>query len=131
VTEPDGRNSALRLGRLWHATRYSVQGLRATFRHEAAFRQELALATLLIPLALALAVFSPLTWTQCALLIGSVLLVLLVELLNSAVESVVDRISDEDHALSGRAKDTGSAAVLVSLVTCAAVWALVLLDVFA
>ena len=130
MTAPRGGNSALGLGRLWHATRYSVQGLCAAWRHEAAFRQELALAAVLIPAALALAVFSPVTWTQCALLIGSVLLILLVELLNSAIESVVDRISDEDHALSGRAKDTGSAAVLVSLVICGLVWALVLLDAF-
>ena len=128
--ESDGRSSALGLARLWQATRYSLQGLRATYCHEAAFRQELALAAVLIPLALALAVWSPLTWTQCALLVGSVLLTLLVELLNSAVESVVDRISDEHHALSKRAKDTGSAAVFIALVNCGAVWALVLLDVF-
>ncbi|TFH50257.1 MAG: diacylglycerol kinase [Lysobacterales bacterium] len=125
------RSSALRLGRLWHAARYSLQGLHAAYRHEAAFRQELILGTLLIPLAVALAVWSPLSWTQCALLIGSVLLILLVELLNSAIESVVDRISGEPHALSKRAKDTGSAAVLVTLVICAVVWGLVLLDVFA
>ncbi len=130
MPETKARSSALRLGRLWHATRYSLHGLRTAYRHEAAFRQELALALLLIPLAIALAIGSPLTWTQCALLIGSVLLVLLVELLNSAVECVVDRISDEHHALSGRAKDAGSAAVLVSLVLCAAVWGLVILDVF-
>ena len=118
------------LGRLWHATRYSLQGLAAAYRHEAAFRQELVLAALLIPLAVALSLWSPLTLTQCALLVGSVLLVLLVELLNSAVESVVDRISDDHHDLSKRAKDTGSAAVLVSLVMCVAVWTLVLVDVF-
>ena len=123
-----GRSSALDLRRIWHATRYSLQGLQTAFRHEAAFRQELILAALLTPLALALALWSPLTWTQCALLVSSVLLVLLVELLNSAVESVVDRISDEHHDLSKRAKDTGSAAVLISLINCGAVWALVLLD---
>lgn len=127
----DGRSSALRPGRIWLATRYSLQGLRAAYRHEAAFRQELALAALLIPLALALAVWSPLTWTRCALLVASVLLVLLVELLNSAVESVVDRISDEHNELSKRAKDTSSAAVLITLVNCGVVWALVLVDVFA
>lgn len=124
------RSSALRLGRLWHATRYSLHGLGAAYRHEVAFRQELALAGVLIPVALALAVYSPLSWTQCALLMVSVLLVLLVELLNSAIESVVDRISDEQHALSKRAKDTGSAAVFVTLIVCALVWTLVLLDVF-
>ncbi len=123
-----GRSSAVDLGRIWRATRYSLQGMQAAFRHEAAFRQELILAALLTPLALALALWSALTWTQCALLVASVLLVLLVELLNSAVESVVDRISDEHHDLSKRAKDTGSAAVLISLINCGAVWALVLLD---
>ncbi len=123
-----GRSSALDLGRIWRATRYSLQGMHAAFRHEAAFRQELILAALLTPLALALALWSALTWTQCALLVASVLLVLLVELLNSAVESVVDRISDEHHDLSKRAKDTGSAAVLISLINCGVVWALVLLD---
>ncbi len=126
-----GRGDALRLARIWHATRYSLQGLRAAYRHEAAFRQELALAALLIPAAPALAVWSPLTWTQCALLVASVLLVLLVELLNSAVESVVNRISDAHHVLSKRAKDTGSAAVFIALVNCGVVWALVLVDVFA
>ena len=131
MADPQGRSSALRLGRLWPAARYAFQGLVATYRHEAAFRQELLLAAALIPVALALALCSPLTWTQCALLIVSVLLVLLVELLNSAIESLVDRISDERHALSKRAKDTGSAAVLMTLVICALVWALVLLDVFA
>ena len=130
MSRADGRSSALSLGRLWRATRYSMQGLRAAFHHEAAFRQELAAAALLIPAALALALLSPVTWTQCALLIFSVLLVLLVELLNSAIESVVDRISDEDHALSGRAKDAGSAAVLVALVICLVVWVLVLLEAF-
>jgi diacylglycerol kinase (ATP) len=118
----------LDLARIWHATRYSLQGLQATFHHEAAFRQELILAALLIPLALALALWSALTWSQCALLVASVLLVLLVELLNSALESVVDRISDAHHHLSKRAKDTGSAAVLISLINCGLVWALVLLD---
>lgn len=126
----DGRGSALSLGRLWHATRYSVQGLRAAWRHEAAFRQELALVALLIPVALVLALLTPLTWTQCALLVASVLLILLVELLNSAIESVVDRISGERHALSGRAKDAASAAVMMTLIICATVWALVLIDVF-
>jgi diacylglycerol kinase (ATP) len=131
VGQSDGRSSALRLARLGQATRHSLQGLRATYHHEAAFRQELALAALLIPVALALAVWSPLTWTQGALLVGSVLLILLVELLNSALESVVDRISNERHALSKRAKDAGSAAVFIALLNCAVVWALVLVDVFA
>lgn len=128
MANPEARSGVQGLARLWRATRYSLHGIRAAFADEAAFRQELALAALLIPVAVALAVFSPVTWTQCALLIAGVLVILLVELLNSAVESVVDRISDERHALSKRAKDTGSAAVLVSLVMCAVVWALVLVD---
>lgn len=124
-------SSALTLGRIWRATRYSLQGLAAAYRHEAAFRQEIALAAVLIPLALFLALWSPLTWTQCALLVASVLLVLLVELLNSAVETVVDRISDDRHALSQRAKDTGSAAVFMALVICFVVWVAVLIDALA
>lgn len=122
--------SALGLGRIRHATRHSLQGLRAVYRQEAAFRQELALAAVMLPAAVALALWSPVTWTQCALLVASVLLVLLTELLNSALESVVDRVSEERHPLSKRAKDAGSAAVLVALVVCVAVWALVLLDAF-
>lgn len=130
MSDADRRSSALRPGRIWKATLYSLHGLRATYHHEAAFRQELMLAALLIPLAFALALFSSLTWTQCALLIASVLLILLVELLNSAIEAVVDRISGEHHAMSKRAKDSGSAAVFVTLANCAVVWVLVLLDVF-
>ena len=130
MNNTDRRSSALRLGRIWTATGYSLQGLRATYHHEAAFRQELMLAAALIPLAFALALWSPLTGTQCALLISSVLLVLLTELLNSAIEAIVDRISGEHHALSKRAKDTGSAAVFITLVNCGVVWALVLFDVF-
>ncbi len=126
-----GRASALSIGRLWRATRYSLQGLGAVFRHEAAFRQELALAAVLVPAAVALAALTRLTWTQCALLVASVLLVLLVELLNSALESAVDRISDDRHPLSKRAKDSGSAAVFVALITAGTVWLLVLLDAFA
>jgi diacylglycerol kinase (ATP) len=131
VKRTDVGSSALGLGRIWKATGYSLQGLRAAYCHEAAFRQELFLAALLIPLAIALASWSAMSWTQCGLLIGSVALVLLTELVNSAVESLVDRISEEHHALSKRAKDTGSAAVFVALVNCGVVWALVLFDVFA
>jgi len=131
VNRSDGRSSALGLGRIWDATGYSLEGLRAAYCQEAAFRQELFLAALMVPLAFALALWSALTWTQCALLIGSVLLVLLTELLNSAIEALVDRISEDRHALSKRAKDTGSAAVFVALVNCGLVWVLVLFDVFA
>ena len=114
------------LGRLRAALRYSFAGLAAAFRTEAAFRQECALAAVGVVVALAL----PTTWTQAALLIHAVLLVLVVELLNSAVEAAVDRISLERHELAKRAKDLGSAAVLVALVLAAIVWGLVLYDLF-
>jgi len=110
------------LQRLLPAWRYSWQGLRAAWRHEAAWRQELLLAAILIPTALYLPVAGP----AKALLIASVLLVLIVELCNSALETVVDRISTESHPLSGRAKDIGSAAVLVALLNAVLVWLLVL-----
>jgi diacylglycerol kinase (ATP) len=110
------------LTRLRNALGYSVQGFRAAFRHEDAFRQEVVLALILIPCAL---VVEP-SGVGRALMIGSVLLVLIVELLNSAVEATVDRISFDDHMLAKRAKDIGSAAVFVSLVTVAVVWLLVL-----
>ncbi len=101
---------------------YSVDGLRAAFRHEVAFRQEVLLAAVLIPMALWL----PVSHLGKALMIASVLLVLIVELVNSAIEAIVDRVSLERHELSKRAKDAGSAAVMVALVNAAAVWALVL-----
>jgi diacylglycerol kinase (ATP) len=103
---------------------YSMDGLAAAYRNEDAFRQELWLAVVLIPLALYLEVGN----LGKALMIASVLLVLIVELLNSAIEATVDRISLEQHSLAKRAKDIGSAAVLISLVNVAAVWALVLLN---
>jgi diacylglycerol kinase (ATP) len=111
------------LTRVWNAFRYSLDGLSAAYRHEDAFRQETWLALILIPVAL----FLPVGGLGKALMIASVLLVLVVELLNSAVEAVVDRVSLERHRLAKRAKDIGSAAVLISLVNVAAVWALVLL----
>ena len=110
------------LRRIWNAFLYSVDGLRAAFRHEDAFRQEVFLAALLIPAALLL----PADGTGKALMIAAVLLVLIVELLNSAVEAAVDRISLENHQLAKRAKDIGSAAVLLSLITVPVVWLLVL-----
>lgn len=106
------------------ASRKGQRGLRAAYRHEDAFRQEVWLAVLLIPVAVLL----PGSGIGKALMIGSVLLVLVVELLNSAVEATVDRISLENHRLAKRAKDIGSAAVLISLANVAAVWSLVLLD---
>jgi diacylglycerol kinase (ATP) len=110
------------LQRVWNALFYSLDGLRAAYRHEDAFRQEVWLAALLIPLAMLL----PATAIGHALMIASVLLVLVVELINSAIEAAVDRISLDQHRLAKRAKDIGSAAVLVALVNVAAVWSLVL-----
>lgn len=110
------------LSRVFHASIYSWQGLKATFKHEAAFRQELGLTVILIPLAIWLTSDA----VELSLLIGSLLLVLIVELLNSAVEAVVDRFGGELHKLSGRAKDIGSAAVLISLLNAALVWGLFL-----
>ncbi len=119
MSKPEG-NRGLR--RLLRATRFSCQGLRAAVRHEAAFRQELLASLALVPLALWLGEGS----LEKALLLASWLLVPLVELLNSAIEAVVDRIGDERHELSGRAKDLGSAAVLMALVNAAVVWGLLL-----
>ncbi len=110
------------LRRILLATGYSVRGLSAAFRGEAAFRQELLL----------LAIAAPLAWwlepgaIGRALLIGSVVLVLVVELLNSAIEAAIDRFGEERHPLSGRAKDLGSAAVMVALLNAGLVWVLVL-----
>lgn len=111
------------LQRLINAARYSLAGLAEAIRNEDAFRQELVLALVLIPAGLWL---GP-TGTGKALLVASVLLVLVVELLNSGIEATVDRISLEDHRLAKRAKDLGSAAVMLSLVNVVAVWVLVLL----
>ncbi len=108
--------------RIWNALFYSVAGLGAAYRHEDAFRQEVLLAVVLVPAAC----FIPVSGVGKAMLIGSVLLVLVVELLNSAVEATVDRISLENHRLAKRAKDIGSAAVLLSLANVAMVWALVI-----
>jgi diacylglycerol kinase (ATP) len=110
------------LRRIWNALFYSLDGLAAAFRHEDAFRQEVLLAVFLVPAAF----FMPASGTGKALMIASVLLVLIVELLNSAVEAAVDRISLENHLLAKRAKDIGSAAVFLSLVNVPAVWLLVL-----
>lgn len=104
--------------RIIDATGYSMAGLRATWISEAAFRQELLLSAALLPLSFWLAQ-TPLQWL---VLVAPLLLMLIVELLNSAVEAVVDRISDDHHELSGRAKDMGSAAVLLSLVLLASSW---------
>ena len=111
------------LRRVWNAWHYSCAGFQAAFRHEDAFRQELLLAGILIPASF----FLPVDGTGRAMMIASVFLVLIVELLNSAIEAVVDRISLENHPLSKRAKDVGSAAVLLALVNVVFVWGCVLI----
>jgi len=108
--------------RLWNAIGYSLQGMSSAIRHEEAFRQECLLAAVLIPAAF----FLPVGATEKAMMVASVLLVLIVELLNSAVEAAVDRISLENHRLAKRAKDIGSAAVFLSMVNVAVVWLLIL-----
>jgi diacylglycerol kinase (ATP) len=109
--------------RLINACFFSAAGFKATWQHEEAFRQEVLLFVVTVPLA----IWLDRTPVETVLLIGSMVLVLLVELLNSAVEAVVDRVGFEHHELSGRAKDIGSAAVMLSLVWAAATWALILL----
>ena len=111
------------LRRLINAAGYSFSGLAAAARHEDAFRQELMLAAVMVPVGLWLGT----TGVERALLAGSVLLVLIVELLNSAVEATVDRVSLDDHSFAKRAKDIGSAAVMLALVNVAVVWLLILL----
>jgi diacylglycerol kinase (ATP) len=108
--------------RIWNAFLYSLAGLADALRNETAFRQEALLAALLIPATF----FLPATGIGRALLIGSVVLVLIIELVNSAVEAVVDRASPENHPLAKRAKDFGSAAVFLALVNVPVVWTLVL-----
>lgn len=107
------------LDRIRHAAGYSIEGMVGAYRHESAFRQETWLAVLLVPLAF----WIGRSWVEVALLAGSVLLVMVVELLNSAVEAAVDRISLELHDLAKRAKDYGSAAVFIALTLCGCVWA--------
>jgi diacylglycerol kinase (ATP) len=109
--------------RLMNAFGYSLDGFKAAFKHEDAFRQEVFLAVVLIPLAL----YLESEVLHRALMIGSVLLVLIVELLNSAVEAVVDRVSIERHELAKRAKDIGSAAVFIALSNVVIIWGLILL----
>ena len=106
--------------RLINALFYSLSGLSLAFRHESAFRQEMALAVVLIPLAC----FLPVGAVERVLLIASVLLVLIVELLNSSVEAAIDRIGFDTHRLSKRAKDLGSAAVLIALTALFITWVL-------
>ena len=119
-----GKTGVTGIKRIINATGYSLMGLKAAYKHESAFRQEAWLAVCLIPLGY----FLGHDWTDRAALIGSVLFVLVVELLNSSIEAVVDRVGDEPHKLSGRAKDMGSAAVMIALIITAMIWAAVLLD---
>jgi diacylglycerol kinase (ATP) len=120
VESPHKGKTGLR--RLINALGYSMAGFKAAYKHEDAFRQEVMLAAVLLPLAFVLES----SGVGRALLVGSVMLVMMVELLNSAVEATVDRISLENHLLAKRAKDIGSAAVLLSLVNLAGIWGLVL-----
>jgi diacylglycerol kinase (ATP) len=110
------------LRRLCNAFFYTLDGLSAAYRHEDAFRQEVWLAAAMIPVAL----FLPVPGLGRAMMVASVLLVLIVELINSAIEAAIDRISLESHSLSKRAKDIGSAAVMVALINVIVTWALVL-----
>ncbi|SDG56895.1 diacylglycerol kinase [Propionivibrio dicarboxylicus] len=110
------------LRRIWCALNYSLAGLREAYRCEDAFRQETLLALVLMPLSF----FLPVSGSERALMIASVLLVLIVELVNSAIEAAIDRISLDRHHLSKRAKDIGSSAVLLALLNIGLVWSCVL-----
>lgn len=114
------------LKRLILATGYSWQGFKAGWENEEAFRQEVVLAVILIPLAL----FLDAGTIQTALMIASVILVLIVEILNSAIEALVDLVTTEKHELAGRAKDMGSTAVMLALINVAVVWAIVLYPLY-
>jgi diacylglycerol kinase (ATP) len=107
--------------RIIRAFGYSLEGFATAFKHEHAFRQELILCVALLPFA----IFLPLAPLERVVLIASLLIVLIVELLNSAIEAIVDRVSLENHALSKRAKDLGSAAVFLALVVVAVAWGLI------
>ncbi|MDD2608960.1 MAG: diacylglycerol kinase [Giesbergeria sp.] len=114
---PNAQKSRTGLQRLWHATRYSLHGLRAGWA-EPAFRQEAIAAVLLLPTAYWLGH----NWLEVALLAGCVVLLMVVELLNTGIEAAIDRIGPEWHPLSKRAKDMGSAAVLLTLLLCIGIW---------
>ncbi|WP_322997748.1 diacylglycerol kinase [Castellaniella sp.] len=123
MTQPPSYKSTGGLIRIVRAFGYSLQGLGAAWRHEAAFRQETLLAVVLIPLGLWLGDSA----TERLLLAGMVVAVLIVELINSAIEALADAISTDHHPLLGRAKDIGSAAVLLTLLLTGAAWACVLI----
>jgi len=113
------------LNRIWHALGYSLSGLRAAW-DEKAFRQEALASIVLLPLAF----WFGQSWVEIALLVGAVILVMVVELLNTGIESAIDRIGPEWHELAKRAKDMGSAAVLLSVLRCSGVWTAALLPHF-
>lgn len=110
------------ISRLFYATGYSMKGLQAAWKNEAAFRQEIVASIILI----AIAFFLPVNELEQLMMIGSLVLIVIVELMNSAVEAVVDRVGSEWHELSGRAKDIGSAAVLIALLFAAFTWIFIL-----
>ncbi|WP_353395164.1 diacylglycerol kinase [Hydrogenophaga sp. 5NK40-0174] len=113
----DAQKKRRGLHRIFHAFGYSLAGLRAAW-HETAFRQEAILAMVLVPLSFWLGQH----WTEVALLAGSVVMVMVVELLNTGIEAAIDRMGPEWHTLSKQAKDMGSAAVLLSLLLCGGIW---------
>ncbi|HHF3121337.1 TPA: diacylglycerol kinase [Vibrio diabolicus] len=121
-SQESGKPGNTGLKRIVKATGYSIQGLKAAFKHEAAIRQELAL----LSIAVILAWLVDVGMVERILMIGVVVLVLIVELVNSAIEAVVDRIGIEQHELSGRAKDIGSAAVMVALAFAGFTWLYIL-----
>lgn len=123
-SQESGKPGNTGLKRIVKATGYSIQGLKAAFKHEAAIRQELAL----LSIAVILAWLVDVGMVERILMIGVVVLVLIVELVNSAIEAVVDRIGIERHELSGRAKDIGSAAVMVALAFAAFTWLYILVS---
>lgn len=125
MESPTAQKSRKGLARIWHAAGYSLAGLRSGW-FEAAFRQEAIAAVVLVPLAAWIAH----SWVEFALLAGSVILLLVVELLNTGIETAIDRIGPEWHPLSKRAKDMGSAAVLLTLLMAITIWILALVQRF-
>ncbi|NHB93504.1 diacylglycerol kinase [Photorhabdus cinerea] len=120
------KNQSVGLTRIIKATRYSVKGIKAAWQNEAAFREEIIVAIL----ALIVAFYLDVSVIERILLIGSIMLVLIMEILNSAIEAIVDRIGSEFHELSGRAKDMGSAAVFLTIILALIVWSTVLWQFF-
>ncbi|OCQ53477.1 Diacylglycerol kinase [Photorhabdus australis subsp. thailandensis] len=120
------KNQSVGLTRIIKATRYSVKGIKAAWQNEAAFREEIIVAVL----AVMVAFYLDISVIERILLIGSVMLVVIVEILNSAIEAIVDRISSEFHELSGRAKDMGSAAVFLTIILALIVWSAILWQFF-